>query len=146
MRIFTVFVAFVLVGIGVFTYRGSADAGGEPSITAAIPAFVGAGMLLGVLVSLGLRKTGLQLAYIAALLGVGLGLGRLIPSHLDGTLVPGDPFSSRLLVMAGVCLLYVLVLSIRFLFRPRPLQKAASGTVAARGKTGELPSEPPLEA
>lgn len=139
MRIFTVFIAFVLVGIGAYTYRGSGVDGGEPSITAAIPAFVGAGMLVGLVVSLVLRKTGLQLAFIAALLGAGLGFGRLIPSYLDGTLLPGDPFPSRLLVMVGVCVLYVLVMSIRFLFRARPVKRSPAPKVIP-------PAEIPVEA
>jgi len=124
MRIFTLICALALGGLGASSYYGWEGRGESgPELTAAIPAFVGAGMLLGVLIALLLRKTGLQIAFLAALLGAGLGVGRILPDYLKETFDPQEPFTVRMLGMAGVCLLYVLLSVVRFLFRKRPVRK-----------------------
>lgn len=120
MRIFNTLLALALIAIGAMAYQASVEGGGDPSITAPIPAYVGAGILFGVLVSLLLRKTGLALAFLAALLGAGLGIGRLLPAHLDASLDPADGYVKLLIAMICVCTLQVLVAVIRFLFRKRP--------------------------
>ncbi len=121
MRIFATIIGLALLVVGYLSFSGSSAEGGEPSVTAAIPAYVGAGMLLGVLVSIGLRKTGLQLSFLAALLGAGLGLGRLMPSYLDETLDFNDRFTTLLVAMVGECVIYVLVAVLAFYFRRRPV-------------------------
>jgi peptidoglycan/LPS O-acetylase OafA/YrhL len=124
MRVFTLVVSFLLLGLGAFAYHRWEDLGLEiRTITLAIPAFVGGGMLLGLLLSLLLRRTGLQVSFLAALLGAGLGVGRLIPDYLKETLDLRDRFTQMILAMAGVCLLYVLVSVVGFVFRKRPVRK-----------------------
>lgn len=124
MRIFTLVCSLALLGVGAASYYGW-EARGEtgPVLTSAIPAFVGAAMLLGVIIALLLRKTGLQIAFLAALLGAGLGVGRMLPDYLKETFDPQDRFTTLMLAMAGVCLLYVLVSVFRFVFRKRPVKK-----------------------
>ena len=124
MRIFTLVCSLGLLGVGASSYYGW-EARGEagPVLTSAIPAFVGAAMLLGVIIALPLRKTGLQLAFVAALMGLGLGVGRMLPDYLKETFDPRDRFTTLMLVMAGVCLLHVLVSVVRFVFRKRPVRK-----------------------
>ncbi len=125
MRIFTLLCALALLGIGAASYYGWEGRGWEgPVLTSAIPAFVGAAMLLGTVVALLLRKTGLQIAFLAALMGAGLGVGRLLPSHLKDTFDPQEPFTRLLLAMVGLCLLYVLVSVLKFVFRKRPVRSA----------------------
>jgi ABC-type uncharacterized transport system permease subunit len=91
-------------------------------------------MLLGVIIALLLRKTGLQIAFLAALLGAGLGAGRMLPGYLKETFDPQDRFTMLMLAMAGVCLLHVLVSVVRFVFRKRPVRKER--------KSKEPPAEP----
>jgi hypothetical protein len=124
MRIFTLLCSLLLLGVGASSYQGW-ETRGEPGpvLTSAIPAVVGAAMLLGVVIALLLRKTGLQFAFVAALLGAGLGVGRMLPDYLKETLDPRDRFTTLMLAMAGVCLVYVLVSAVRFVFRKRPLAK-----------------------
>jgi ABC-type uncharacterized transport system permease subunit len=124
MRLFTFVCSLCLLGVGAASYYGW-EARGEsgPVLTSAIPAFVGAAMLLGVVIALLLRKTGLQIAFLASLLGAGLGLGRMLPDYLKETFDPQDRFTTLMLAMAGVCLLHVLVSVFRFVFRKRPVRK-----------------------
>lgn len=124
MRIFTFVCSLLLLGVGAVSYYGWEDRGAEgPTLTSAIPAFVGAAMFLGVLIALLLRKTGLQIAFLASLMGAGLGIGRLLPAHLKETFDHREPFSILLLAMAGVCLVHVIVLIVAFLFRKRPVKR-----------------------
>jgi ABC-type uncharacterized transport system permease subunit len=124
MRIFTLVCSLALLGVGASSYYGW-EARGEsgPVLTAAIPAFVGAAMLLAAIVALLLRKTGLQFAFLAALLGAGLAAGRMLPDYLKEAFDPRDRFTSLMLAMAGVCLLYVLVAAAKFVFRKRPVRR-----------------------
>ncbi len=135
MRIFTLVCSICLLGVGASSYYGW-EALGEsgPVLTSAIPAFVGAAMLLGVIIALLLRKTGLQIAFLAALLGAGLGVGRILPGYLKETFDPQDRFTMLMLAMAGVCLLHVLVSVVRFVFRKRPVRKER--------KSKRAPAEP----
>ncbi len=123
MRIFTFLCALALLGIGSVSYYGWEGRGWEgPIPTSAVPAGVGAVMLLGAVVSLLLRKTGLQIAFLASLMGAGLGVGRLLPSYLKEAFDPQEPFTVLLLGMAGVCSVYALVSMAKFLFRRRPVK------------------------
>lgn len=125
MRIFTFVCSLSLLGVGAASYYGWESRGWEePVLSSAVPAFVGAAMLLGVLVALLFRKTGLQLAFLAALVGAGLGVGRLLPDYLKEAFDPADPFTRLLLAMVGVCLLHVLAAVAWFVFRPRPARRA----------------------
>ncbi len=127
MRLYAFLSSLALLGIGAASYYGwEARGWSGPVLTSAVSAFVGAGMLLGVVVALLLRKPGLQIAFLAALVGLGLGVGRLLPAHLKETLDLDESFSRLVLAMAGVCLAYVLVSVVGFVFRRRPMRRAKS--------------------
>jgi len=131
MRLFTFLCALALLGIGASSYYGWEARGEEvPNITSAIPAFVGAAMLFSTIIALLLRKTGLQLAFLAALMGAGLGVGRLMPTYLKETFEPKEDFTTLLLAMVGVCLIYVIVLVVKFVFRRRPVRREKSRAMA----------------
>jgi ABC-type uncharacterized transport system permease subunit len=123
MRIFTFVCALLLLGVGAVSYYGWEDRGASAqTLTSAIPAFVGAAMFLGVLIALLLRKTGLQIAFLASLMGAGLGIGRLLPAYLKETFDHREPFTMLMLAMAGICAVHVLVSVVRFVFRKRPVR------------------------
>lgn len=123
MRIFTFVCALLLLGVGAVSYYGWEDRGAAgPTLTSAIPAFVGAAMFLGVLIALLLRKTGLQIAFLASLMGAGLGIGRMLPAYLKETFDQRDPFTMLMLAMTGICALHVIVSVLRFVFRKRPVR------------------------
>ncbi len=123
MRIFTFVCALLLLGVGAVSYYGWEDRG-EPAqtLTSAIPAFVGAAMFLGVLIALLLRKTGLQIAFLASLMGAGLGIGRMLPAYLKETFDHRDPFTMLMLAMTAICAMHVVVSVLRFVFRKRPVR------------------------
>lgn len=124
MRIFTFICALLLLGVGAVSYYGWEERGAPAqTLTSAIPAFVGAAMFLGVLIALLLRKTGLQIAFLASLMGAGLGIGRLLPAYLKETFDHRDPFTMLMLAMAGICAVYVIVSMLRFVFRKRPVRR-----------------------
>jgi hypothetical protein len=141
MRIFTLVCALMLVGVGAVSYYGWEDRGGAgPTLSSAVPAFVGGAMLLGVLISLLLRKTGLQIAFLASVTGLGLGVGRMLPDYLKETFDSRETFTLLMLAMAGICALHVLVSVLRFVFRKRPVRgegkkKRNGGGVAEKTKT-----------
>jgi hypothetical protein len=141
MRIFTLVCALMLVGVGAVSYYGWEDRGEVgPTLSSAVPAFVGGIMLFGVLVALLLRKTGLQIAFLASLMGLGLGVGRMLPDYLKETFDTKEPFTILMLAMAGTCALHVLVSVLRFVFRKRPVRgegkkKRNRGDVAEKTKT-----------
>lgn len=123
MRIFTFVCALLLLGVGAVSYYGWEERGAAgPTLTSAIPAFVGAAMFLGVLIALLLRKTGLQIAFLASLMGAGLGIGRMLPAYLKETFDQRDPFTMLMLAMTGICALHVIVSVLRFVFRKRPVR------------------------
>ncbi|MCB1207199.1 MAG: hypothetical protein KDN18_23305 [Verrucomicrobiae bacterium] len=136
MRIFTLLCSLALGGVGASSYYGW-EARGEagPVLTAAIPAFVGGVMLIGVIIALLLRKTGLQIAFLAALIGTGLAVGRLLPNYLKEIFDPQDRFTTLMLAMGGVCLLYVVVSVVKFVFRKRPVRKEKKRKVTAVDQT-----------
>lgn len=124
MRIFTFICALLLLGVGAVSYYGWEERGAPAqTLTSAIPAFVGAAMFLGVLIALLLRKTGLQIAFLASLMGAGLGIGRLLPAYLKETFDHRDPFTMLMLAMAGICAVHVTVSMLRFVFRKRPVRR-----------------------
>ena len=124
MRLYAFLSSLALLGIGAASYYGwEARGWNGPVLTSAVSAFVGAGMLLGVVVALLLRKTGLQIAFLAALVGLGLGVGRLLPAYLKDSFDPGESFARLVLAMAGVCLAYALVSVVGFVFRRRPVKR-----------------------
>lgn len=125
MRPFAFLCSILLIAIGGAAYRGWEARGWEgPVPTSAMPAAIGALMLLGFLLSLGLRRTGLQIAFLSALAGAGLGVGRLLPAYLEKAFDPGGSYTQLLLAMAAVGTAYALVAAIAFLFRPRPTRRA----------------------
>lgn len=124
MRIFTFVCALLLLGVGAVSYYGWEDRGASAqTLTWAIPAFVGGAMFLGVLIALLLRRTGLQIAFLASLMGAGLGIGRMMPAYLKETFDHREPFTMLMLAMTGVCLVHVIVLVLAFLFRKRPAKR-----------------------
>lgn len=138
MKIFTLVCALGLVGIGAVSFYGWEDRGAEgPTWSSAIPAFVGGIMLFGVLVALLLRKTGLQIAFLASLMGLGLGVGRMLPDYLKETFDTKEPFTILMLAMAGICAVHVLVSAVRFVFRNRPVW----GARKKRRNGGEAPEK-----
>ncbi len=125
MRIFTFVSALALLGIGAASYYGWEGRGWDgPALSSAVPAFVGAAMLLGTLLALALRRTGLWIAFLAALAGAGLGAGRLLPDYMKEAFDPSDSFTRLLLAMVAVCLIHVLVSAASFVFRPRPTKRS----------------------
>jgi hypothetical protein len=93
-----------------------------PTLSSAVPAFVGGAILFGVLIALLLRKTGLQIAFLASATGLGLGVGRMLPDYLKETFDSREPFTLLMLAMAGICALHVIVSVLRFVFRKRPVR------------------------
>jgi Na+/proline symporter len=80
MRIFTLICSLLLIALGAAGYYGWGSEGEGPrTLVSAIPGGFGALMLFGVLVALLLRRTGLQIAVLAAIAGAFSGLGRLTP-------------------------------------------------------------------
>lgn len=123
MRIFTLVCALMLVGVGAVSYYGWEDRGAVgPTLSSAVPAFVGGAILFGVLIALLLRKTGLQIAFLASATGLGLGVGRMLPDYLKETFDSREPFTLLMLAMAGICALHVIVSVLRFVFRKRPVR------------------------
>lgn len=139
MRIFTLVCALLLVGVGAVSYYGWQDRGATgPTLSSAVPAFVGGAMLFGVLVALLLRKTGLQIAFLASVMGLGLGIGRMLPDYLKETFDSREPFTVLMLAMAGTCALQVIVSVSGFVLRRRPVRekgktKRHGGEVAEKG-------------
>ncbi|HRQ88910.1 MAG TPA: hypothetical protein PLA50_08940 [Bacteroidia bacterium] len=145
-----------LLGIGAAAYYGW-EARGEsgPRLTSVVPAAVGAATMAGFLLSLGLRRTGLQLAFLAALAGIGLGVGRMLPDYLKDTLDTRAPFNLLMFGMIGVCLIEVLAMAGAFLFRKPPVVGGKGGDAApdkeaeAEGgsleEAGEMESEKDLD-
>ncbi len=149
MRILALASSLALLAIGASAYYGWQARGLEgPVPSSAVPGLVGATMLVGLLVSLLLRRTGLQIAFLAALVGGGLGIGRLLPDHLKESLVLHDAYTRLILAMTGVCLAYVVLASLLFVFRRRPQRRSkkekgqpqAAESAAAPPKTD--PEEP----
>jgi hypothetical protein len=110
MRIFTLICSLLLIGVGAVAYYGwGVEGDGPQTLVSAIPAGFGVLMFLGLIVSLLLRRTGMQIALLAALAGGFSGLGRLTPSYLKETLDwKGHPMN-LIVAMAAICLFYLLV-------------------------------------
>lgn len=145
MKWLVLIASLALLGIGAAAYYGW-EARGEPGprLTSVVPAAVGAAMMAGFLLSLGLRKTGLQLAFLAALVGIGLGVGRMLPDYLKDTLDTRAPFNLLMFGMIGVCLVEVLAMAGAFLFRKPPVVGGKVSSDAAPEEAeaeGESPEE-----
>ncbi len=125
MRIFSLVCSLILLIIGIISWQGWDAMGWPPADWAApLPVFVGGAMMTGTLLSFLLRRTGLQIAFLSALCGIGLAIGRMLPSWLKEAFNPSDLDNQFLISMAGLCTVYVLLSAIRFIFRPRPIQNA----------------------
>jgi hypothetical protein len=131
MRFFTLICSLLLIALGAAGHYGwGVEGEGPRTLVSAIPGGFGLLMLIGVILALLLRRTGLQLAFLAAVAGGFSGLGRLTPSYLKETL--GWQSQSVILVaaMSAVCLVYVLVAGFRYLFvrkKPVPGKETAEG-------------------
>ncbi len=122
MKIFSLICALLVLGCGAAEFYGWGGDGDAPqTLISAIPAFFGAAMLLGTLLAIFFRRTGLQIAFLSALMGGFAGLGRLAPPYVKETLeweVYPNPLTAG---MSVVCLVYVLVAAFCFLFvRSKP--------------------------
>ena len=110
MRIFTLSCSLLLLTLGAAAYYGWGVAGeGARTLVSAIPAGFGALMLLGVALALLLRRTGMQIALLAALGGGFSALGRLAPPYLKGSLDATVYPIHLITAMAAICLLYIVV-------------------------------------
>ncbi len=110
MKIFTLIVSLLLIGLGTAAYynRGEAgDGAGDP--LSAIPAGIGILVLSGVVISLFLRRTGLQICLLGTLAGVFSGLGRLTPLYLKGIFDWKSHPANLIIAMTLICLVYLLV-------------------------------------
>lgn len=109
MRIFTLICSLLLLTLGAAAYYGWGVAGeGARTLVSAIPAGFGALMFLGGALALLLRRTGMQIAFLAALGGGFSALGRLAPPYLKGSLDTVYPIP-LIAAMAAICLLYIVV-------------------------------------
>jgi len=110
MRIFTLICSLLLIALGAAGYYGWGVGGDGPrTLVSAIPAGFGVLMFLGLIVSFLLRRTGMQIALLAALGGGFSGLGRLTPSYLKETLDWQSHPMNLIVAMAAICLLYLVV-------------------------------------
>jgi len=82
----------------------------KQSVTALIPAFIGLPMLLGGLVALKSTMAGMHIAVLFSALGALAGLGRVIPTVINGEF--SGPGSVLIAIMTAVCLFFT-VMAIR---------------------------------
>ena len=109
MRIFTFFSSLLLIAIGGMGYYGWGMGGeGPQTLVSAIPGGFGAMMLFGGIVAMLLRRTGLQIAFLAAIAGTFSGLGRLTPAYLSDSLDWKSQPTNLIVAMSSICLLYLL--------------------------------------
>lgn len=110
MRIFTLICSLLLLSVGAAAYFGWGVSGeGTGTLISAIPAGFGALMLLGVALALLLRRSGMEVAWLAALAGGFSGLGRLAPPYLKGSLDGTAYPIPHVTAMVVVCLAYIIV-------------------------------------
>lgn len=110
MRIFTLICSLLLIALGAAGYYGwGIEGDGPQTLVSAIPGGFGALMLFGILVALLLRRTGLQIALLAAIAGAFSGLGRLTPDCLEEALDWKSNPTNLIAAMSSICLLYLVV-------------------------------------
>jgi len=125
MRIFTLICSLLLIALGATGYYGWTIEGEAPqTLVSAIPAGFGALLLFGVLVALLLRRTGLQIALLAAIAGAFSGLGRLTPDYLGESLDWKNHPTNLIVAMSVVCLLYLIVRAVTAVLPKRPRREA----------------------
>ena len=93
--------------VGYFAWE--AIGASKQSITALIPAFVGALMLIGGLIALKNNMLGMHIAVTFSLLGTLAGLGRLIPGLVKGTVNFADAAPKLILMMTVICLFFTVM-------------------------------------
>jgi peptidoglycan/LPS O-acetylase OafA/YrhL len=109
MRIFTFFSSLLLIAIGGMGCYGWGMGGeGPQTLVSAIPGGFGAMMLFGGIVAMLLRRTGLQISFLAAIAGAFSGLGRLTPAYLSDSLDWKSQPTNLIVAMSAICLLYLL--------------------------------------
>ncbi|MDF2377401.1 MAG: hypothetical protein P1U81_14250 [Verrucomicrobiales bacterium] len=110
MKNLTYICSLLLVGLGAFGYFGYEILGAaKQSITALIPAFIGAPMLVGALIANKSVKVGIHIAVLFSFLGALAGLGRIIPGSIKGSLDWGKPSTLFILAMTLICLCYTVM-------------------------------------
>lgn len=154
MRFFTLICSLLLIALGAAGYYGwGVEGEGPRTLVSAIPGGFGLLMFLGLIVSFLLRRTGMQIALLAALGGGFSGLGRLTPSYLEETLDWQSHPMNLIVAMAAICLGYVLVAGFRCLFvrrKPVPTKAKeeeappfkANGEAESESEVGELEGGP----
>jgi hypothetical protein len=118
----------LLIAVGLAGYFGT----GTPSLTALIPAGIGAALLLLGLVALneGLRKHAMHLAAMVGLLGAVGALVRPVRTLLAGGEVANVAALASQLVTAGLCVVFV-GLCVNSFVQARRRRAAAAGEPAA---------------
>lgn len=125
MRIFTLICSLLLIALGAAGYYGWGSEGEGPrTLVSAIPGGFGALMLFGVLVALLLRRTGLQIAVLAAIAGAFSGLGRLTPDYLAESLDWKNETTLLIAAMSAISLLYLVVSAVTAVLPKRPRREA----------------------
>ncbi|MBG68734.1 MAG: hypothetical protein CMN06_01185 [Roseibacillus sp.] len=100
-----------LIILGLVGYLGwEAIGASKQSVTALIPAFIGLPMLLGGLVALKSTMAGMHIAVLFSALGALAGLGRVIPTVIEGGF--SGPGSVLIAIMTAICLFFT-VMAIR---------------------------------
>lgn len=124
MRNLCLMCAGALIVVGAVGYLGwEAIGAAEQSFTALIPAFVGLPMLLGGLVALKNNMAGMHIAVLFSALGALAGLGRLIPTLINGEL--GGPGPVLVALMTVICLFFT-VMAIRSFKAARRAREGSS--------------------
>lgn len=112
----------ILIVLGLLGYFAwEALGASKQSVTAAIPAFFGIGMLIGAVIANKNTKVGMHIAVLFSLLGALAGLGRLIPSMVKGSLDWGATSTYLILIMTAVTIFFT-VMAVRSFIAARKAQ------------------------
>ena len=124
MRSLCFICAGALIALGAVGYLGWESIGADKqSFTALIPAFVGLLMLLGGLVALKNNMAGMHIAVLFSTLGALAGLGRLIPTLIQGE--ASGPGPVMIGIMTVACLFFT-VMAIRSFKAARRAREASA--------------------
>ena len=101
----------ILLGlVGYFAWE--AIGATKRSVTSLIPSVVGVLMLVGAIIALKNNKLGMHISVLFSLIGTLLGLGRLVPGLIKGTVNFADAAPKLVLGMTIICVVFT-VLAVR---------------------------------
>ncbi len=101
----------ILLGlVGYFAWE--AIGATKQSVTSLIPSVVGVLMLVGAIIALKNNKLGMHISVLFSLIGTLLGLGRLVPGLIKGTVNFADAAPKLVLGMTIICVVFT-VLAVR---------------------------------